>query len=686
MSKKILTLLLATLLIFSNDSVCAAATLGSGGIENVWSYTQEAEARRKVAFAKALKEENISEMVKNMTIEEKITQTFMISLGNQLKDKNILPQEVKEIIKKYHFGSVILFSGNLKTIKDTFQLTKDMQSAATEDNGIPLIIATDQEGGRVYHLGSSTALSGNMAISATGDVANAKKAGQIIGKEILALGLNTPLAPVLDINNNAQNPVIGIRSFGDTAEAVSKFGMAEIQGLAEVGAISCAKHFPGHGDTSVDSHVGLPVINKTLDELKRLELIPFKNAINAGVDMIMTAHILYPRIDNTKILSEKTGKYENRPATLSKIIITDILKNPHELNFQGVVITDSMHMQGISTKFNSEQTVIETLKAGADLICNPVSYCKTVAEVCKKLDVLILSVKKSLLSKDADSLSMERLDDAVTRILTLKKNKGLLSYGFNAHSLNEAMNTVGNKEHRDLERSLAAKGVTVVKNNNNILPLRVKRNARVLMLCPKPRFSVLSASMIEPLSASMIMGWNRAKTAGLVPHSAKVRYYVFSEDDYKVCGKLKVALDWADTVIVCSNVSRASDMMADFWTSACPRNVTNYCHKKNKKSIVMSIHIPYDAQLYKNADAIVLTYGFRGTRIKPKEAIAKTITTTDEVFGSNVVAGVEVILGSFGASGKLPVEIPYFNRVTGTFDSSNIIYERGYGLSYDALK
>ena len=234
MSKKILTLLLATLLIFSNDSVCAAATLGSGGIENVWPYTQEAEARRKVAFAKALKEENISEMVKNMTIEEKITQTFMISLGNQLKDKNTLPQEVKEIIKKYHFGSVLLFSGNLKTIKDTFLLTDDMQSAATEDNGIPLIIATDQEGGRVYHLGSSTALSGNMAISATGDVANAKKAGQIIGKEILALGLNTPLAPVLDINNNAQNPVIGVRSFGDTPEVVLEFGVAEIQGLAKV--------------------------------------------------------------------------------------------------------------------------------------------------------------------------------------------------------------------------------------------------------------------------------------------------------------------------------------------------------------------------------------------------------------------------------------------------------------------
>ncbi|MDO4219139.1 MAG: glycoside hydrolase family 3 protein [Synergistaceae bacterium] len=687
MSKKILTLVLATLLIFSSvSSVCAAATVSSVDKENVKTETQKTEAKRKAAFAKALKEENISEMVKNMTIEEKITQTLMMSFENQLEGKDTLPKEVKEIIKKYRFGSILLFSGNLKTIKDTFQLTKDMQSAATEDNGIPLIIATDQEGGRVYHLGSGTALSGNMAISATGEVANAKKAGQIIGKEILALGLHTPLAPVLDINNNAQNPVIGIRSFGDTPEVVSKFGVAEIQGIAEVGAISCAKHFPGHGDTNVDSHAGLPIINKTLNELKRLELIPFKNAITAGVDMIMTAHILYPKIDNTKILSEKTGKYENRPATLSKIIITDILKNPSELNFQGVVITDSMHMQGISTKFNSEQAVIETLKAGADLICKPVSYCQTVAEVCKKLDVLIQSVKKSILSKDADSLSMERLDDAVTRILTLKKNKGLLSYSFNTHNLNEAMNTVGNKEHRNLERILATKGVTVVRNNNNILPLRVESNAHVLMLCPKPRFSALSVSMMEPLPASMIMGWNRAKAAGLVPNSAEVRYYVFSEDDYTVQGKLKVALDWADAVIVCSNVSRASDMMADFWTSACPRNVTNYCHKKNKKSIVMSVHIPYDAQLYKDADAIVLTYGYRGSRVDPEEAIEKTITTSEQTFGPNVVAGVEVILGCFGAFGRLPVEIPYFDLTSGTFDSSNIIYQRGYGLTYDVLK
>lgn len=687
MSKKILILLLVTLLIFSNAfSVCVAATADSVGKENVKTQVQDVEAKRREAFAKALKEENISEMVKNMTIEEKITQTFMMHFGDQMKDEDYLSEEVKNVIKKYHFGSLILFSNNLKTIKETWQLTNDIQSAATANNGLPLIIAADQEGGCVHHLGSGTALPGNMAIAATEDSTNAKKVGQIIGKEASALGVNTVLAPVMDVNNNAQNPIIGVRSFGDTPEMVSEFGVAEIQGMAEVGAISCAKHFPGHGDTSVDSHTGLPVINKTLDELKMVELLPFKKAIDAGIDMVMTAHIIYPKIDNSTILSTKTGQHEQRPATLSKIIITGILKNPKELNFNGVVITDSMRMNGISTKFNPDLTVVEALKAGADIICMPVFDCNTITEFCEKLDLLIHSVKFSVLSGQANSLSMERLDDAVTRILTLKKNKRLLSYYPNTHSLKDAMTTVGNKQHRDFERILSAKGITVVKNSNDTLPLRVGANARVLMLCPKSRYSKVSAAMIDSLAASMIMGWNRAKVAGLIPNTAKVRYHIFSEQDNKITGRLKKELDWADTVIVCSNVSRVSDMTADFWLSSCPRKVTDYCHEKNKKSIVMSVHIPYDAQLYSNADAVVITYGYRGSKVNPNEAIAKTITTFDKAFGPNVVAGVEVILGCFGAYGKLPVEIPYFDPIAGDFDLFRIIYKRGYGLTYDALE
>ena len=276
----------------------------------------------------------VEKMVAEMSLRDKVTQMMMPdfrqwTINGSVQDMTVLHDDVRKIIEDYNFGSVIYFANNIKTTEETFQMTLEIQAAATKDGGIPLLIAADQEGGSVYRLGSGTALPGNMALGATYKINGTKyalEAGKIIGSELSVLGINTNLAPVVDVNNNANNPVIGLRSYSDDATIVGELASAAIAGMAEYNVIGTAKHFPGHGDTATDSHYGLPVVDKSLDVLLENELKPYLVAIDQGIEMIMTAHILYPQLEGDKILSNKTGNYESVPATMSDDILTGLLK------------------------------------------------------------------------------------------------------------------------------------------------------------------------------------------------------------------------------------------------------------------------------------------------------------------------------------------------------------------------
>ncbi|MCQ2551273.1 MAG: beta-N-acetylhexosaminidase [Clostridia bacterium] len=603
----------------------------------------------------------VNQIVKGMSLQDKITQTLMIDFrtwGGE--DMTVLKKDVKNALAKYRFGAVILFANNIKTTEDTVKLTKAMQKANT---GLPLLIATDQEGGLVYRLGSGTALPGNMALAATGDVANATKCGEIIGAELAACGINTDLAPVLDVNNNAGNPVIGIRSFSDLPETVSSYGNALISGINEYGVIACGKHFPGHGDTDVDSHYGLPVVKKSLAKLKKNELVPFQSAIDNGIDMIMTAHILYPNVDNTTIHSDKTGKDEKRPATMSKKIITDLLKG--DMGFKGVVVTDGMNMQGIADTYDEVQACVEALAAGVDMICMPATGLNKKADL-KRIDKIIAGVKKAV---KKGYISEERLNDAVTRIVTLKEKRGILDYDQASITVENATSVVGCKANRNAERKIAAKAVTVVKNKDKVLPLKLKKSSKVLMLSP-----------YSNETAQGILAWNRGKKAGSVPDGAKVKTFCYNGIS-KVTGDLKKAVDWANIVIVTSEVSSKTAMSYGNWFSLLPRNVVNYCKKNDKVSVVMSVDNPYDLQLYTNANAKVGVYGCKGSTLDPTEALTGKVVSPKKAFGPNIVAGVEVILGTYGATGKLPVNIPKFDKENLKY-TKEIYYKRGRGLTY----
>ena len=304
-------------------------------------------------------EEKAREIVADMTLEEKIGQKLMLSFrsgwtmrdGTSVSAVTTINDEIYDIIGTYDIGSVILFAANFDPDATVnVELTDGLQRAAMDEslgkNAIPLMLGADQEGGIVYRLTGGTALPGNMALGASGDTDNAVMAGEIIGSELSAVGVNANFAPDADVNNNANNPVIGLRSFSSDPQIAAEFTSAYIAGVQKQNVATSAKHFPGHGNVSTDSHTGLPSIDSTKEELYATELVPFQAAIDAGTDMIMTAHIQFPNIVTEQLYSSLQDEWMSPPATMSREILTDLLRG--EMGFDGVIVTDSMTMDGVA--------------------------------------------------------------------------------------------------------------------------------------------------------------------------------------------------------------------------------------------------------------------------------------------------------------------------------------------------
>ena len=426
------------------------------------------------------------------------------------------------------------------------------------------------------------------------------------------------------------------------------------------------------------------MVDKSKEELLNNELKPYQVAINQGIEMIMSAHILYPQLDDTTVYSEQTKKQEKLPSTLSHKILTNLLKE--EMGFKGVVVTDAMNMAGIAATYDEVQAVKLAINAGVDLICMPTNI--TCLEDMSKLDAIIDGVEKAV---NDGEIQESRLDDAVTRILTLKENKGILDWKESNYSLEKALATVGSDENKAKEREIAAKAVTVVKNENNTLPLNVTKKSKVLLVAAENNQRSL-----------MKYGAERAKNAGLIPDGAEVkvtRYMdrtlasdatVINADGSTYTSSMTDLLDWCDTLVVVSDNSGLNVAKAHYNNNytGTPYNLVDYVEKADasKTTVVISANKPYDVQMYPNADAIMAVYGSKGD---PTEQLIGGATGSTSASGPNITAGVEVAFGVFGASGKLPVSIPKYVLTTtaagevGSF-SDEILYDNGYGITYDA--
>ncbi|AVT33850.1 beta-N-acetylhexosaminidase [Plantactinospora sp. BC1] len=353
-----------------------------------------------------------------------------------------------EVVAKYHLGGVIYFtwSHNLDSPRQIAALSNGLQaSAAANAPRIPLLISTDQEHGIVQRLPApATLFPGNMALGAGRSLVDAFTAARITGRELRAVGVQQAWAPSADVNVNPANPVIGVRSFGSDPLLVAGMTAAQVVGFqAGAGVSVAAKHFPGHGDTRDDSHTALPVIHHTRDEWQRLDEPPFRAAIAAGVDTIMTAHIVVPSLDDS-----------GDPATLSAPILTGLLRD--RLGFRGVVVTDSLGMAGVRQQYGDDRVPVLALKAGADLLLMP-----------PNLDLAVNSVLAAVASGE---LTEARIDQSVRRILTLKQRRGVLD-GVPPVDPAAAERVVGQPAHQTELRKITDRTVTAVRNDAKLLPL-----------------------------------------------------------------------------------------------------------------------------------------------------------------------------------------------------------------------
>ena len=547
--------------------------------------------------ASASSGDRIDQLIKRMTLQEKVGQLFVTYAYGQTADTTD-PTDVahneqelgvangKELIEKYHVGGVIYFawSNNVANPQQIAGLSNGLQRVATTQGaGIPLTISTDQEHGVVTRVGPpATQLPGNMALGAGRSTTDTYDAAQISGQELRAIGINQDFAPDADVNVNAQNPVIGVRSFGSDPSLVADLVSANVDGYQSANVAATAKHFPGHGDTATDSHFGVPIINHTRAEWERIDAPPFRAAINRGIDTIMTAHIVVPALDPSGV-----------PATLSKPIITDILRG--ELGYDGVVITDALTMQGVRDNFGDDRIPVLALKAGVDQLLMPAPG---------KLDIAYNAVLDAVRSGE---LTEDRIDQSVHRVLQLKMSHGLFKPKNVFVDESRVSSLVGTAAHQQRAQEITDATVTLVKDDANALPL-AKGSQKVLV----------TGASVTPGLAERISARGPVATAyntGTAPSDATIAAAVAQAQA-------------SDQVVVATNNAA---------TSAGQQKLVTQLLATDTPVVVVAVRNPYDIAYFTDAPTYLATY-----------------STT----AISVESLTRVLFGEVQPAGLLPVSIP----------------------------
>jgi beta-N-acetylhexosaminidase len=441
--------------------VAAACLLGTVGLASPAAAAPAHPGIGSDAGREAAMNGWVTATLRRMSLPEKVGQLFVTHVHGFTADAPD-PANQREfgvdtpagVVRRYHLGGIIYFHNagvdNVENPRQVAALSNGLQRAATGSApGVPLIIGTDQEQGIVTRIGApATQFPGSMALGAGRSTRNAAEAARITGTELRAMGINQDFAPDADVNVNPANPVIGVRSFGSAPGLVAGMVAAQVSGYQNgpdpARTVSAAvKHFPGHGDTDTDSHTGLPVINHDHDTWERIDAPPFRAAIAAGTDTIMSAHIVTPKLDSS-----------GEPATLSPTVLTGLLRG--ELGYRGVIITDSLQMQGVRTKHPDAEIPVLALLAGADQLLMPAD-----------LNVAIGGVLDAVRT---GRLTERRIDESVTRLLRLKWRRGIVAEPRVDENAVDAM--VGPPDHLAAAARITDRTTTAVRNDAGLLPLR----------------------------------------------------------------------------------------------------------------------------------------------------------------------------------------------------------------------
>ena len=609
-------------------------------------------------------ESKAEQYLASMSTEDKISMMIMPAFrwktdeeGNKTNVTEIT-DDIADSLNRHSFAGVILFAQNTPTNEGATRFVDALQEEnAAGGNRPQLLISIDQEGGNVTRLGQGTMTPGNMALGAINDTDTTKEVATMIAGELNAIGINVDFAPDVDVNSNPANPVIGVRSFSDDPQIVAQHGSAFVEALNDTGVISTLKHFPGHGDTDTDSHTGLPCINKTYDELKQNELIPFQTCIDAGSQMIMTAHIVYPQIEKGTYISKLTGEKINLPATLSKTIITDVLRG--DMGYDGDVTTDAMDLDAIAKHFDKYDAAKLAINAGVDILLMP--YVPESHDDFVEFDTYITKLAQMA---DNGEISMEKIDAAVLRILKLKENNGLFNE-YDGSDIEErvqnTVDTVGTKESHDREWEITKKAITLVKNDDNTLPL-TKEGQKTVVLVPYDDETIPMDYAVRKLAAD-----------GKLPEGADITAYSYYK---KTVDDVLPMIDGTDNVVFMSEIYGASYLKND--TAKMADILADTIHANGGKFIVMSVSLPYDAARFEKADAIMIAYLARSMPVDPGDKIKEM-----QQYGPNMPVALYMIFSASDApTAKLPINIPALDEEYNYTDT--ILYERGFGLTYQA--
>ncbi len=399
-------------------------------------------------------------------LDLEIAQLFLAGLSG-----TALTDEWRESLQQFPFGGVHLADWNLQGPEQTAALIADIRQAI-RDRGVtdlPLL-SLDHEGGNLTPLrhGEATNLPSAMALGATRDARSVREIGRIMGRELAALGFNLNWSPVLDVNCNARNPVIGIRSFGDQPRTVVELGLALMDGIQEEGVAATAKHFPGHGDTQVDSHYGLAVLPDDLARLESIHLLPFGAAAAAGVDAIMTAHILLPALAGSPV--DPDGQYAHLPATINPAILDRLLRR--HLGFDGVIVTDALEMWGIQGQWDIAEAAVLAIEAGADI---PLILFDHEAR-----ERAFVAVREAVLS---GRISRERLAQSVARVRALRERIAARQAGIGvSEQFNPAAYQAMLREHAEVVAGVARQAICVDNERDEVEPL--PSGGRILVITP----------------------------------------------------------------------------------------------------------------------------------------------------------------------------------------------------------
>jgi beta-N-acetylhexosaminidase len=554
--------------------------------------------------------------LKSMTLEEKVAQLVVPALnGVYTPLDSDAAQRLERLAREGGVGGFHVFggvealppvllnpvygtSGGRATRGDPLAIAV-LLNRLQRASALPLLFTADFEGGAGYIVEGATRLPRAMAIGATRDEGLAERAGRLAAGEGRALGVHVDLYPVVDVNNNPMNPIINVRSFGEDPEFVGRMATAYLRGIQAGGMLATAKHFPGHGDTATDSHLDLAVIEHPRARLDAVELVPFKAAIAAGVDAVMSTHIRLPALDPT----------DGRPATLSRPIVTGLLRR--ELGFDGLVLTDSMSMLAITRRFSPEKAAALAVAAGVDIVLDPPDP-----------EAALRGIRAAV---ERGEVPREQVDRSVERILRAKARLGLQR----ARTVDvEAVPAgLGGRARQALATEIASKAITLAKDDRGQVPLRLPGNARVLVL-----------SVIDSAS-----GWREGAPGRVLVPELKRRYpdlaavEVSDRTTAAEMDLLRALARRADAVVAATYVRIAAGSGRMGLAAAPLALLEQVAADPTKPFVAVAFGSPYVGDLAPKVPAVLLTY---------------------ELGDAPEAAAVRALCGDAPIGGKLPVTIP----------------------------